>query len=195
VLLMFGISISGPAGAGKDYVARHLIEVEGFTKLSFAEPLKRVCAIITGVPTPDVDAIKDGRDGPDKAGRMRAVLQNVGVRARELWSESVWVDNLLGRVKALGPNARIVVTDCRFRNEFDALRAAGFRMVRVDAPTEFYRLHGEAALHPSERDLDGYLDRFDVNIFNDRTKSAADLAIPLMHGHPRQASISSFPTN
>lgn len=189
---MFGISISGAAGAGKDFVASHLVKTEGFVKLSFAEPLKRAVAFIVGCPPSEVDRIKEGRDGPEAAARMRALLQTVGLGARQAWGENVWVDNLMARVAQLGPNARIVITDTRFRNEFDALKAAGFTMARVDAPVEFHRVAGTAAQHPSERDLDSYANRFDHIIFNDHTKGAAELAAPLMRGHPAQSSLSNF---
>jgi hypothetical protein len=153
--------------------------------------VKRAAAVIVGCPPSDVDRIKEGRDGPEAAARMRAVLQKVGTEVgRQCWSDSIWIDQLLERVKRLGPNARIVVTDTRFRNEFDALQAAGFRMVRVDAPEKFHRLQGDAAQHPSERDVDSYLDRFDINISNDHTKGAAEMAAPIMHGHQKQASLS-----
>jgi hypothetical protein len=67
--------------------------------------------------------------------------------------------------------------------EADAVRAAGFLLVRVEASAEIrgrrltardgLRLQPETAEHPTETELDDY-DRFHVRVVNDDRPGAAD---------------------
>jgi len=77
--------------------------------------------------------------------------------------QEVWIRYLLHNLPA-GP---VVVDDVRFRNECEALRATGFRLVRLTAPPEVLaaRLAARAAErrdpgHVSERALEGIPDDY-----------------------------------
>jgi hypothetical protein len=94
----------------------------------------------------------------------------VGVREID---PDTWVDLLTARVEA-NPDIRFVVDDCRFPNEYQALRGLGFRFVRVTAyeADRLLRLQksgkhttAEQLMHESER----HHPTFDVDytIFNE----------------------------
>jgi hypothetical protein len=67
-----------------------------------------------------------------------------------------------------GPMPGVVIPDVRFKNEVEAIRAAGGKLVRVVRPKA--GLEGEAALHQSEREMALMGDElFDLVIQNDST--------------------------
>lgn len=226
------ISLSGSAGAGKDYLATILREKWGVVPLSFAEPMKRLAGEVLGLTLADVERIKADKTH-EKHHAMRYVLQHIGTNVfRDGWDENVWVDNLLRRADAIArgdvlpkpkvgaawvPPRGVVVTDCRFTNEWAALGRAGFLRVDVTAPAHFLRLprppawamrlHAlpilsrlvpkryRAALHPSERDLDAVRDEglFDLTVHNDR-ETPADALVERIVSHAARRAWEVSPT-
>ena len=195
-MTFFLISLSGAGGSGKDTIAQELQKTYGIRPMSLAEPLKAMASEITGLTVEQVNQVKDGLLMPEKMAGMRRMLQLLGTEVgRRCWDEDVWVKHLLRRVEAQkrisgtsGPYG-VVITDVRFRNEFNALRAAGFLMIDVQAPTEFLRIkppeNGHTPFdgccpyhHASERDLDGYraAEKFNLTLFNDRVNPIPLLA-------------------
>lgn len=138
------VGLSGYARSGKDTAGEALVEA-GYERRAMADAVKRFAAHI-------------GWDGQkDETGRR--LLQDVGVAAREVFGEGVWVDATLGD---LDPDDRVVVTDVRFRNEASAISDVGGIIVRVTRPGV-----GPANDHVSEVDLDDW--GFDATITNDGT--------------------------
>ncbi|MET8880551.1 hypothetical protein [Streptomyces rubiginosohelvolus] len=137
------IAFIGKARSGKDTAGARLVNRWAFTRLAFADPLKRMALEINPyVPTgygvtvrleslvADVGWERAKTDYPE----VRRILQHTGQTVREL-DEGFWVRTLLQKVHAAdGWNMPIVVTDCRYRNEAEALRAAGFVLVRIKRP-------------------------------------------------------------
>lgn len=137
----------GKAGAGKTTAADMLTDYFGYTKLSFADPLKEIAAELWG----------------EEARKDRDKLQRLGVAVREI-DANTWVRLLIkDHGHAAAPGSRVVVDDCRFENEFTALGAAGFVFIRVEAGRQqrIDRLRGNGKLsdeaeldHVSETALD-----------------------------------------
>lgn len=148
------VAILGKAGAGKTTGAEYLARNYGYAILSFATLLKDVSAQIWGE-----DARKD-----------REKLQRLGVAVREI-DEDAWVNAALRSIRSDLP---VVVDDCRFPNEYWALRERGFVFVRVEAPeeTRIDRLQRNGKLqdisqlnHVSETSLDDvFADHRIVNV-------------------------------
>lgn len=171
------IGIAGYARSGKDTLAR-FVAAHGYEQRSFAAPMKAMLYALNPVAALGhqrlaglVDGL--GWEGAKQIEEVRALLQRLGTDAgRRHLGDAVWVEALL-RTPSAG---RIVVSDVRFPNEADALRARGGIVVRVTRP-------GVEAVndHPSEHALDDY--GFDLVVANEGSvedlKRAADHVVEL----------------
>lgn len=108
------IAFCGRAGAGKTTCADVLVKEHGYTRMSFASPLKQCAELIWGP-----DALTDRRK-----------LQELGVAVREIEEDS-WVAALTRHIN--DTVAFVVNDDLRFPNEYWALKELGFVIVRVQA--------------------------------------------------------------
>lgn len=158
------IAFIGKARSGKDTAGARLVQHYAFTRLAFADPLKRMALQVDPlIPMKHLDsharlsacvAAAGWEDAKDRWPEIRRVLQYMGQTVREL-DPDFWVRMLMDKAKAAeGWNMPVVVTDCRYRNEAETLRAAGFRLVRIKRHTG--RTVSMTAQHPSETELDGY---------------------------------------
>lgn len=75
----------------------------------------------------------------------RLALQRLGTEFGRRVRPTIWVDCAMARAAHLGD---VVITDARFRNELDGLRAAGGKALRVIRPGS--GLDGAAGEHVSE---------------------------------------------
>ena len=149
------IGLTGYSRAGKDEVARILVERHGFSRLAFADGIKRFLELQLGglADFADVDW-----DEMKKDPEWRELLQRTGVAMREVFGEDVLVDRMhLGHAAAI---SRCVITDVRFENEAAAIREYGGRIWRVSRP-DVGALNG----HVSEVGIDAIL--ADQGIDND----------------------------
>jgi hypothetical protein len=156
------IGIAGYAGAGKDTLADLLVEHFSFVKIAFADPMREIAAAINpivgvmGTDNPSEDEIIRYSDALEFHGyteakalypEMRQFLQRLGTEAgRNILGTDFWVDLAMKRAQA---HRRVVLSDMRFQNEAQAVKAAGGRTIRIQRP-------GVVALndHASEHDLD-----------------------------------------
>ena len=182
------IGLSGFARSGKDEVAKILVEQHGFTRIAFADKLRDVLYALNpivharpadesagwkgGIATWTLQEVIDVHGwggyketvfGPE----IRRLLQRLGTEAgrQTLW-DSIWIDAAL---TGHSEDARIVVADCRFYNEFDAVRERGGQIWRVERPGV-----GPLNEHASENEATDY-PNFAATINNDGTLQ--DLAI------------------
>lgn len=164
------VGISGYARSGKDTIGSILVEDFGFRQVSFAAPLKEAVYrldpwIPTGKPVPErLQAIVDeiGWDeAKERHSEVRGLLQRMGTEVgRDLFDSNFWVNLTMKDIKEEGGN--VVITDCRFPNEVEAIRKIGGRLWRVERP-------GTAPVnaHPSETALDN--EKFNWTIINNGT--------------------------
>lgn len=127
------IAFTGLAGSGKSTAAIHLVKTGGYTRLRFAGPLKAMMAAL-GLSYAEIDG--DRKEVPCDllCGRTpRHAMQTIGKEwGRDLIGPDLWVRAWRASFdRAIGP---VVVDDCRFPNEADAVLAAGGIIVRVDRP-------------------------------------------------------------
>lgn len=170
------IALSGFARAGKDTVGNILVEEYGFKQVAFADKLREMLyalnpALPIGVVSDmdelervsrvqdviDVfgwDGYKDTMYGPE----IRYLLQRLGTEAgrQTLW-DSIWIDAAL---TGHSEDDRLVVTDARFINEFDAVVGRGGYVWRIDRTGV-----GPANDHLSETEAINY-DKFSLFIEN-----------------------------
>ena len=164
------VGFSGYARSGKDTAAACLLD-HGFARGAFADKIR--AALVALDPIVDdgrrlseiegaIVQIPSGPTVSEEAKQhpeVRRLLQRLGTEdGRKTIGEDVWVKALLGA----GMPTRLAITDVRFPNEGDAIRALGGLVVRVERPGV-----GPINGHESETALDGY--DFDLVVVNDGT--------------------------
>jgi len=159
----------GFSDAGKDQVAKRLIDEHGFRKLSFASVLKDILSIIFSWN-------RDMMEGTNEKSREwretidewwsdklliqnftpRWAMQNIGTDLfRQHFNTDIWIFALEKKLKNLR-NVNVVITDCRFENEYNFLKnitydeVKFFYIERGEPPLWFYNKVIPPDLHISE---------------------------------------------
>lgn len=170
------IALSGYARSGKDEAASVLVEEFGFTQVAFADKLREMIYQLNpwvrafesgfGATFERLQTVidREGWDGYKKyqyADSIREYLQRLGTEAgrQTLW-DSIWIDAAL---TGLPDDAKVVVSDARFFNEFDAVRDRGGYVWRIDRDGV-----GPANDHASELEAVNY-DKFSLYLKNNGT--------------------------
>lgn len=184
--MIFGAKIIGLGyrmGAGKDSVADVLVRDHGFVKMSFADALKEAVSCIFGWSRELLDDQKfKATEDPFWGMTPRAVLQRVGTDAmRNRIRSDVWVKALELRIRNYSNSQRteprVVITDMRFPNEVEAVKAWGGKAVQVIRPNNMLGLAVEgSASHASEHALDDYTG-WDYTLYNDGTLESLDTKV------------------
>lgn len=145
------IGFAGLKRSGKDTAAQVLTSSLGFTRMTFAEPLKEMLAALLRTHGYTDAQILDALEGdlkedpcPPLGGQSpRYAMQTLGTEwGRERMSGSLWTDSLKHRSKG---HDRVVVTDVRFPNEALTIREMGGSIFKVVRPG-----HGSTDNHSSE---------------------------------------------
>lgn len=128
------IGITGPAGAGKDTAAQVLIDVRGYQRMSFADPIKAMLAAGLGL-TPEQLNDPAGKEAPIDwiiGQTPRQLMQTLGTEwGRQLVHPDIWV-RAMARMIESSPAQRIVIPDVRFENEAHAIRQMGGKIIRLE---------------------------------------------------------------
>jgi hypothetical protein len=159
---MRNIAFIGKARSGKDASALWLVRQRAYTRLAFADPLKEMALSVDpyipttyGVTVRLSALIADvGWDyAKDRYPEVRRTIQRMGQSVRE-HDEDFWVRTLARKVdNADAWNLPVVVTDVRYPNEANMLRARGFLLARIVRPERQMIEHGN---HASETALDSF---------------------------------------
>ena len=171
------IALSGYAQSGKDTFGSVLSVEHGFYRVAFADAIKRMALNLDPILEVDQDVIETEEDEPykvrlsdivktlgslDKAKELpavRAYLQRLGVECRDMFGKDAWT-TAARLSEALAEHGYVVVTDCRFKSEAQAVKDLGGIVVRVKRSGV-----GPANSHISEHDLDDW--PFDAVVNND----------------------------
>jgi hypothetical protein len=134
--------------------------------VAFADPLREALyrlnplIAVQGFPGARLKQMVDiaGWDELKEASEdVRGLLQRMGTEVgREMISQTIWVDLAM---KEAAKHDLVVITDVRFPNEAEAIKAQGGVLWRIQRPYV-----GPANTHPSETALDGY--EFDAIVEN-----------------------------
>lgn len=167
------IGLSGFARSGKDEAAKILVEEFGFIQVAFADKLRDMLYALDPIvghyyydKNPDLLTVQDVIDKYGWGGyketefgqEIRRLLQRLGTEAgRQIMWDTIWIDAAL---KGLPDDAKVVVSDARFFNEFDAIRDRGGYIWRVEREGV-----GPANNHASELEAMNY-DKFSLVLNN-----------------------------
>jgi hypothetical protein len=161
------VALTGAARAGKDSVADRLVERHGFTKISFAAPLKQalratdpilgfhpyrkgeLVRLSEALANETEDAIKQ------LFPEYRRLLEKLGTEGIRAIDDDFWVSAALQQVTS--DTGRYVFPDARFQNEVDAVKGIkdgldwidteAWHVVRPSLVGPVGELHASATLH------------------------------------------------
>jgi cytidylate kinase len=170
------IAISGKIGSGKDTVAEKIIETFpefNFQHVKFADNVKKVCAIISGVPLEKFYSRAGKLEYIPKwkmtVGQMQPIIGTDVLR--NYFDQEVWVKSLL----ASHETKNLIISDLRFRNEAAALKQKESLLIRLEGDPANLRTQDPRAInHLSEIDLDDY-PHFDLKWENRPPLSRLDI--------------------
>ena len=135
--MVINLAFSGKMTSGKSTCADHAIQTIGLdnaVRLSFADPIYEIAHKYWNMQEKD-----------------RQLLIFIG----ETWRKRdpmIWVNILLQKVKELNAHGiSVIIDDLRMKQEFDALKNAGFYMVRLNV-SEFEQESRIRSLYPNSFD-------------------------------------------
>ena len=137
------IGCVGFIGSGKDTAADYLVKEFGFHRDSFAATLKDAVAAVFGWDRELLEGrTKEAREWREQidpwwSERLnmpnltpRWVLQHWGTEVcRNAFHNDIWIASLENKLRRSGNNT--VISDCRFRNEVEAIKNQGGRVVWI----------------------------------------------------------------
>lgn len=177
---MYKIAITGKANTGKNTLSRMLVkQLRLHTKqphmsakyLAFADPIKEMIRdMYPSLPKKFLYGSSKYRNeiipGAFKNGvplTVRQLLIDLGTEVGRAYNPIVWLDNFDFRFNLNRYHQIVVVTDVRFRNEFEHLRKQGFYQIRLYRNTT-----APGSTHVSETNQDSINDNeFDYVLHND----------------------------
>lgn len=178
------IAFSGKMGVGKTTAANLLNNQYKYTKISFAGDLRDVAKVFFDFQ--DMDFKHPDRKGSPFKSRLRDKIYSwtprdfligLGGFAR-YYEPDYWLNAVLDHIKE-NPKPHYALDDLRFKNEADALKKAGFILIRVNR-YEKENPYGPAQDIPSETDLDDYTG-FDYTVADVENTSIERLRARLTH--------------
>jgi hypothetical protein len=160
------IGIVGNIGEGKDTIADYLVSNYNFKRESFAGTLKDAVSAVFGWDRELLEGrTKESREWreqvdtwwEDRLGMVgltpRLILQLWGTEVcRRGFHDDIWVASLENKLRNVGTD--VVISDCRFPNEFDTIKNLGGIIVRVKrSPDPEWHLHAKGALAGNIEDI------------------------------------------
>jgi hypothetical protein len=190
---MIYIGILGKKGAGKDYFAGALCKELSLKGLytghfAFAYPLKKVLSGIVGCPADKFDnrefkercyfSLTDGftydvmgQPAGHDTMSMREMLQDVGQGLKHILGDNIWINATMSKIETAEEDEGLevaIISDVRYKNEYEALKEKGAIFVRVVNPSlKYYDKHS------SENEANDF--EVDYTVLNDWQNKNTDV--------------------
>lgn len=166
------IGIIGQKGTGKDTVADYIVKSNDFKKISYAEPLKKICKELFDLTDEQLnDQHEKEKIDPRWGMSPRTILQSIGTDLfRKHYDENFWVNILIQKIK--NKNDNFIISDIRHQNELDIL-CSNFKFENI-LILRLFRKNDIVDHHSTEKnvyDID-VSNVFYVDINNNSTKDA-----------------------
>jgi len=175
------IALSGKKGSGKDTVANYMCEKYGFINYGFADPIKEIGKIIFGFSDDQLNGCLKEVDDTFWGIAPRDFFQKFGTDIAQFefpkyfpglfkhdGDRTIWVrvfENWYFKKLKENPNLKVVISDLRFKHEYDYLKKLDSYFIKIYS--DKYRSR-EFSEHISEKELDDY--EFNCQIENNKTK-------------------------
>lgn len=196
---MIVVALTGYKRAGKDSVADILVRDHGFTKMAFADPIKRLVRTlnpIVGYYSPDCDCgclppteplyleelysfydltedeIKDSVYGDE----VRRLWQRFGTEVFRNENPGFWIDQAETDLMEMGAE-RVVFTDCRFPNEAAWVHSLSYHTGYASSVWQIARPGHEA--DPEDHSSESHVGLMEEEITVHNDGSLEDLAVPV----------------
>lgn len=181
------IGICGRIGAGKTTFANYLIE-EGFEEITFAQPVKKIVEIVYGfdydILLAKTQSTRQKRDELIIDGyNARTRMEQVGTMFRNV-EPNTWINVAKRKINELYTKGKnIIVTDCRYKNEIDAIRKLGGKIIVIYRnDDDLIITNDDKKSHPSRWEFLKYTTPNDIHIKNYSTlQYLKSLAIKIMN--------------
>ena len=120
---MYGLRIAfaGKSRSGKTTSANYLLRTYGFVKISFTGKL--------------IEFAHEFFPDRFETGKPQDLIQAMHEKLREI-DPDVWIKYVTRKIEMLPKDADIVIDDLRWRNDYGAVKALGFLVVRLDPSNE-----------------------------------------------------------
>jgi len=160
------VGIVGNIGEGKDTIADYLVNQHNFTRESFAGTLKDAVSAVFGWDR----TLLEGQTNESRAWREqvdqwwadklsipmltpRLILQLWGTEVcRRSFHDDIWIASLENKLRNI--NTNVVISDCRFPNEFSTIKNAGGIIIRVKrGPEPNWHQYVNGALNGNIEDI------------------------------------------
>jgi hypothetical protein len=158
------IGLSGYAQSGKDATANLLCLNYGYERHAFADPIRtgiyRLNPFVNSTTRLAEIVDEYGWDVAKHEPEVRRLMQVFGTEVgRKMFGENFWIKTAMKDIQA---GSRIVISDVRYPNEADAIKALGGTVWRINR-------HNHSAVngHASEHAMNMYM--FNHVIYNDGT--------------------------
>lgn len=127
------LAFTGLAGSGKSTAALRLVNAHGFTRVRFAGPLKAMMAAL-GLTHEQIEGSEKEQPCALLGGKTpRYAMQTIGTEwGRDIIASDLWIRAWRAALDKVPAGVPVVVDDCRFPNEADAVHAAGGVIVRIE---------------------------------------------------------------
>lgn len=163
------IGLSGKSGSGKSTVGDYLAGAHGYQQFAFADALKDAVGVAFGFTEEQLDGRLKELVDPRWGVSPRWCMQWLGTEVlRAKWPD-IWIHHLRREILdflSINGQCPVVVTDVRFKDEAEALKAMGGLLVRIEreknqrcaggTPAPLDNCATGIAGHVSETDLDEY---------------------------------------
>ena len=139
------IAICGPKRCGKDVLANHIVNKYGYTRLSFAEPLKEIVKLLFNFSDTQVgliDSDNDEKDTIDERWKIspRKALQFIGTEVLQNKIQELlpnikrdYFANIL--LSKIDNEKTYVISDMRFIHEYEKIKHLDIQVIKVTRPS------------------------------------------------------------
>lgn len=198
------IGITGLIGSGKDTAADYLCTVHGFKRMSFASTLKDAIAAVFGwdreLLEGSTKASREWREQVDEwwANRLgipdltpRYILQQWGTEVcRKGFHNDIWVASVEYRLRNITDN--VVITDCRFPNELDAIKSANGITVRTHRGPDPEWLKFASILNTTTNEVSKIYPKYQLEAFNVHASEYSSVGLTYDHHLDNNGTIDSL---